>query len=331
MQSPLVSVVVPVRGEPDSLKGAVESVHRQSHSPLEVVIVHAGDPEAFPASVRDLDVVRYRNEPEEGVAAARNAGIEAASGEVIGFCDADDRWHPAKLAEQLPAIEGGADVVYSDEYLVRDGAAYRLDALPVENPRTHHVDFFRNADGVGSRTVLARAECFDAERFDTRFTMREDPHLWTRLFAAFHPAHVPKPLSYKRDSEDSLSSDVDTAFRMERLEIEDLIERFPEFEPYREQRERALRYRYAKRLLSEDGRSAEAGRIVRTELRRNPLQPRLLALLALASFPGDSRAATRRTQSTLWRLRALRRRVASAVRSAGEADPPRFGGGEIGD
>jgi glycosyltransferase involved in cell wall biosynthesis len=331
VQSPLVSVVVPVRGEPDSLAGAVESVSRQSHSPLEVVIVHAGDPVAFPASIRDQDVVRYRNEPPEGVAAARNAGIVAASGEVIGFCDADDRWHPAKLAEQLPAIEGGADVVYSDEFLVRDGAAYRLDALPVRNPRTHHVDFFRNADGVGSRTVIARAECFEAERFDTRFTMREDPHLWTRLFAAFHPAHVPNPLSYKRAREGSLSSDVDAAYRMERLEIEDLVGRFPELEPFREQRERALQYRYAKRLLSEDGRGAEAGRIVRAELRRNPLQPRLLALLALAAFPGDSRAATRRTQATLWRLRALRRRLANAIPAVGGTEPPRFGGGEVGD
>jgi glycosyltransferase involved in cell wall biosynthesis len=331
VQAPLVSVVVPVLGEPDSLVGAVDSVREQAHSPLEIVVVHAGDPDAFPASIRDRDEVCYRNEPPEGVAAARNAGIEAASGDVIGFCDADDRWHPGKLAEQLPAIEGGADVVYSDEFLVRDGAAYRLDALPVEDPRAHHVDFFRNGGGIGSRSVIARAECFDAERFDTRFTMREDPHLWARLFAAYHPAHVPKPLSYKRAREGSLSSDVDTAYRMERLEIEDLVGRFPELEPYQEARERALRYRYAKRLLSEDGRSDEAARIVRTELRRNPLQPRLLALLALASFPGDTRAATRRTQATLWRLRALRRRLASAVTGTDEAEPPRIGAGGAGD
>lgn len=311
-----VSVVVPVSGADPHLWEAVASLRRQSRAPPEVVVVHSGDEDEVARGLPDAAWCTYANVPARGPAAARNRGIDLASGDVIGFCDADDWWHPEKLARQLPVLHRtGADLVYADEYLRRDGRLHRIDSLPVRDPETHHVDYFRNGGGVGSRTVLARAEAFERERFDDRFGPREDPHLWTRLFAAFRPARVPEALSYKRADSASVSADVDRACRMERLEVADLVARFPELEPYRAARDRKRRLRYAKRLLSEDDRGADARRVLAGLVRGGHLTPRVAALLVLALLPAGNRTATRTVQRVLWRLRATRDRNTAAQKA----------------
>lgn len=311
--TPLVSVVVPVAGDPVHFRDAVESVRDQSHDRIEVVVVHSGPERAFPDDLREEEWLVYENQPPRGPAAARNRGLEAASGELIGFCDADDRWLPGKLARQLPVLAGEADLVYSDEYLLRDGTLHRVDALPVRDPKRHHVDYFRNGGGVGSRSVLADAGVFASERFDERLGPREDPHLWTRLFARFRPAHVRRPLSVKRADSAGVSADVDRAYRMERHEVADLVERLPELAPYRAERERRMRVRYAKRLLSEDGRAGDARRVLLALVREGHVGRRVAVLLALSLLPARNREATRWLQAVRWRLANVRGRV-SAVR-----------------
>ncbi|WP_248515202.1 glycosyltransferase family 2 protein [Salinarchaeum laminariae] len=307
--APLVSVLLPAYEELEFLEQAVDSILRQSHDRIEVIVVHSGDPAGFPERVRASPAVTYEHQEPRGVAAARNRALDLASGSVIAFCDADDYWHPAKLSAQLPVLDGDVDLVYSDEYLLRGGNAYQIDSPPIRDPDRHHVDVFRNGGGVGSRSVIARAACFEDERFDERFEVREDQHLWTRLFASFTPARVARPLSYKRETAGSLSSDVDRAYRLERLEIEDLCQRFPELRPYREERERQMRYRYAKRLLANGGRATEARGVLRGLVADGAADERILTLLLLSALPIDHESTTRRLQDLLWTLQSYRRKL----------------------
>lgn len=310
---PLVSVVVPVADDAAHLREAIRSVRDQSDDAysegVEVVVVHSGPEGAFPADLRDREWLVYEHQPPRGPAAARNRALDLASGDVVGFCDADDLWHPEKLARQLPVLADGADVVYADEFLLRDGTVHRIDALPVRDPECHHLDYFPNGGGVGSRSVLADVDVFEAERFDERLGPREDPHLWTRVFARFRPAHVPEALSYKRAGSAAVSADVDRAHRMERREVADLLERFPELAPYRAERERQMGLRYAKRLLSEDGRAADARRVLLGLVGEGHLGRREGVLLALSLLPAGNRRATRRLQSIRWQLRAAGSRL----------------------
>lgn len=246
-----VSAIVPTRDDDEYLRGAVNSVLAQEVEgvDVEVVIVDSGKSD-LPHRIAESDSrVRYVWADPEGVAAARNRGIEHATGDVIGFCDADDYWLPEKLSTQLPVIREGAAIVYSDEKILDGGEQYRLSSLPVVDPTRHHVDYFRKG-GIGSRSVLVRSELLDRQRFDERFVVREDPHLWTRLFAETNRiARVDEPLSVKRRRPDSLTSDPHRIYRMRRLEIEDLCDRFPELRPFREKRIRRARMAYAKHWL----------------------------------------------------------------------------------
>lgn len=51
--------------------------------------------------------IRLLRKSNGGVASARNAGIAASTGDFVAFIDADDLWHPAKLARQVPVLEAG--------------------------------------------------------------------------------------------------------------------------------------------------------------------------------------------------------------------------------
>ncbi|MGW4241282.1 glycosyltransferase family 2 protein [Nocardia sp. NPDC004722] len=109
--NPAVSVVVPTVGRA-SLRRAVESALRQTRPVAEVLVVAAeGLALDLPSDPR-ITVVRTGGRVSAGV--ARQAGIEAAHGNVIALLDDDDEWLPEKLRCQLAAVEGSDGSVGSD-------------------------------------------------------------------------------------------------------------------------------------------------------------------------------------------------------------------------
>jgi glycosyltransferase involved in cell wall biosynthesis len=101
---PLVSVVVPVHDGERFLAAALESALAQTHPRVEVIVVDDGstDRSAEIAARHPVTLVR---QDQQGVAAARNAGVAAASGELLAFLDQDDVWLPRKLERQVAALE----------------------------------------------------------------------------------------------------------------------------------------------------------------------------------------------------------------------------------
>jgi glycosyltransferase involved in cell wall biosynthesis len=100
----LVSVVIPTLNRPKLLLRAIDSVLRQTHREIEViVVVDRPDPEtvAAIASVGDPRLQVFVNPHPLTAAAARNAGADRATGEWIAFLDDDDEWLPNKLESQL--------------------------------------------------------------------------------------------------------------------------------------------------------------------------------------------------------------------------------------
>ena len=117
-----VSVVIPVRDGERFLAEAIDSVLGQSHPPLEVIVVDDGSTDATGDVAQSFGArVHYLARPPLGVAAALNAGVETARGELLAFLDADDLWEESKLEVQLAALEPGVDAVFG--YLANFGNA----------------------------------------------------------------------------------------------------------------------------------------------------------------------------------------------------------------
>ncbi|MEU8664931.1 glycosyltransferase family 2 protein, partial [Actinoplanes philippinensis] len=88
----LISVVVPVYNEEHFLRACLDAILRQHEPVHEIVVVDNGSDDATP---RILDEYAGRvtilHEPRRGVQHARNRGLDAATGDVLGRIDADTR------------------------------------------------------------------------------------------------------------------------------------------------------------------------------------------------------------------------------------------------
>jgi glycosyltransferase involved in cell wall biosynthesis len=107
------SVIVPVYNDPAGVRTTLEALVAQSWTAHEVLVVDNGSTDGTPAIVdeyADGDGVRRLTEDTRGSYAARNRGIEAASGEYLAFLDADTWVAPGYLRRVTHAMrEGGHD------------------------------------------------------------------------------------------------------------------------------------------------------------------------------------------------------------------------------
>jgi O-antigen biosynthesis protein len=115
---PLVSVIVPTRNRAHLLRDALQSVEQQSYRNWEVVVVNDGGESVagiFPA-------IEFR--ASRGPAAARNAAIAGAKGQVLAFLDDDDCYKPDHLAQLVAALRSGdAGFAYTTAELVQETLA----------------------------------------------------------------------------------------------------------------------------------------------------------------------------------------------------------------
>lgn len=127
---PKVSVIVPIYKAEKYLPKCIDSILMQTFSDFELILVDDGSPDGSGAicdayEKRDcrIHVIHQEN---GGVSAARNAGLDAAVGECVAFCDPDDYWAADYLAVMYNKLtETEADIVSSQFLLVsEDGKVY---------------------------------------------------------------------------------------------------------------------------------------------------------------------------------------------------------------
>jgi glycosyltransferase involved in cell wall biosynthesis len=192
------SIIVPAFNVESTIIETLNALLAQTYPNFEIIIVDDGSTDTTAqiagAFARDsrISVVRQAN---RGLAGARNSGIAAARGEIIGFCDADDLWVPEKLDLHVGHLEANprVGISYSGSALINDAGDLMGQA---QRPRLRDVDatviFKRNPIGNGSAVVLRRAVLDDiAYRprheqardwyFDETFRQSEDIECWLRI------------------------------------------------------------------------------------------------------------------------------------------------------
>jgi glycosyltransferase involved in cell wall biosynthesis len=142
-------------------------------------------------------------QPNQGVSAARNAGVAAARGEWIAFLDADDTWFAHKLARQLECLRESpeADFIFSN-YYIWDG---QNDLRPRYADHKHFrmTDFPRlltRFNLLGTSTVIVRHDLLSrVGLFDPELSLAQDWDMWLRLAeAGCRALRVREPLARYR-------------------------------------------------------------------------------------------------------------------------------------
>ena len=102
----LISIIVPVYNAEKTLRRCVRSLMGQTYRNLEIILVNDGSKDGSLGLCREFageDArIRVIDQPNGGVSSARNAGLDAATGKFVMFCDSDDwtelvRRHAGKL------------------------------------------------------------------------------------------------------------------------------------------------------------------------------------------------------------------------------------------
>ncbi|MEP6888554.1 MAG: glycosyltransferase [Nitrospirales bacterium] len=101
----VVSVIIPCYRQAHFLDQAIDSVLEQTYPDTEVIVVDDGSPDQTSEVVRRYPQVEYIVQANQGLAAARNRGIEASKGEYLVFLDADDHLLPNHFGASLRAFQ----------------------------------------------------------------------------------------------------------------------------------------------------------------------------------------------------------------------------------
>ena len=183
---PLVSVIVPVHNGGRFLAAALSSIHEQDHDPVEVIVIDDGSTDESLEIARSFPDTACISQEQAGPAAARNAGIRRATGDLISFLDVDDILHPEKLSRQVSFLERQPEatgVVCLQEVVVDPGVAppdWILESADEDvagDPL--RAIFLSKAQPL---SVMVRAEVLEqVGMFDEAYWMGEDVELILRI------------------------------------------------------------------------------------------------------------------------------------------------------
>lgn len=196
----LVSVVIPVYNRPTLAARAVASVLGQTRGELECIAVDDGSTDETHAALASIVDSRFTvlRQPGQGVSSARNAGIAAASGELIALLDSDDYFTPDKLAVQVPfLLENGLDICQTKEIWMRGGRRVN-PGLRHAKPSGRIFEHALELCCVSPSCVLFTRRFWRAcGPFDTALPACEDYDLWLRAALTFEIGLVPRALTVK--------------------------------------------------------------------------------------------------------------------------------------
>ena len=208
---PLVSVVMPAFNVDWCVRRAVDSVLAQNFRARELIVVNDGSTDDTRGVLASYgNAIRVINQENRGMSAARNAGIRAARGALVGFLDADDCWLPEKLARQVELLQRRPEIGFcSTSARIENPGGEFLNLWQCRNAGTDVLQalFAENAAIAGgcSAVVVRKALLDQVGLFDERLRGFEDPDLWIRLAAVTGYACIDEALVVVMRRENSVS------------------------------------------------------------------------------------------------------------------------------
>jgi glycosyltransferase involved in cell wall biosynthesis len=188
--NPIVSVVIPAYNAATFIETTLESVRTQTFTRYEIVVVDDGSSDETASVVErylgdhhlDGRCVRQEN---QGIAAARNAGMRAARTDYIALLDHDDLWYPTKLDVVMREFDSHTDVdlVCHSENITRGGNHVRVSRYGPVTDRLYERMLFAGRAPSPSATTFGREKALAIGGFLERadYHTVEDYDFWMRL------------------------------------------------------------------------------------------------------------------------------------------------------
>lgn len=188
-RAPLVSVYLPTCNRATLVPRAIDSVLRQDHRALELLVVDDASTDATPEvlariAAADSRVRVFRQPSRSGAPAARNVALHEASGNYVTGLDDDDEFLPGRLTALLRAFDERYAFVCSGAYL--DSGTWIRPARTSSAVITLDDELYGDQAGTQVLTLTSRVR--EAGLFDESMPAWQDYDLWTRLIERYGPA-----------------------------------------------------------------------------------------------------------------------------------------------
>lgn len=162
----LVSIIIPVFNGQKYLREAIESVLAQTYKNTEIIVIDDGSTDSSAEIAKHYTPrVKYFFQPNSGLSAALNHGIEVAQGSFFAFLDSDDLWREDKLMHQMAVFENNPnlDIVFGQ---IKQFLSPELD----ENQRKRIRILAEVMPGIFKGSMLIKRDSFfHVGTFDTRW------------------------------------------------------------------------------------------------------------------------------------------------------------------
>ncbi|QLG29725.1 glycosyltransferase family 2 protein (plasmid) [Halorarum halophilum] len=228
---PTVSVIIPTYNRAKPLQRTLDSVLAQTHEDLEAIVVDDASSDETASVMESYDdprVTFIEHETNKGGSAARNTGIEHATGEYMAFLDSDDEWLPRKLERQVDLLERRSDewvaaycgvemVSESEPGAIRKLATHLFSRRAVTEGKEGGEELVREVlsddlhTSAGS-TLIVRSDVVEAiDGFDESFARFQDSEFLIRVLQQGKLAYVNAPLVRRHESGNPSASDLEVA------------------------------------------------------------------------------------------------------------------------
>ena len=283
---PLVSVVIPAYNAESFIAKTLASVLAQTYPCFEVLVVNDGSSDRTPTIVQSFiekDArIRLLQQPNAGVAAARNLGIEQANGEFVAPIDSDDLWHPetmTKLVGQFLSTGSDVGVVYvwSVDIDERDQQTGGFHASVVEG-EVYKTLICHNFLGNASSTLIRKSSLEHVGGYDHQLRAQnaqgcEDWDLYLRLAEHYKFGVVPEFLVSYRKVSGSLSGDFRQMARSQLRMLEAIQKKHPNIPNYLYRLSRSSFYLYLAHQCDASGHVRATLFWLRQSIKVDPITP----------------------------------------------------------
>lgn len=206
---PAISVIIPAFNSAEFLPAAIASVHRQTRTDYEIIVIDDGSTDGTPALMQAYPDVTYIWQENAERAAARNRGLRLARGDFVAFLDADDWWQPDFLAVTSRILEQQPQAVAAyTGYQLADRAG---TLQPVRHGNavqpTRILATLLDQNRFQPNCLLIRRVALGDDPFQTDLIPCEDWDAWLTLAQQGEFHGVATPLAVYRRHEGNTSAD----------------------------------------------------------------------------------------------------------------------------
>jgi glycosyltransferase involved in cell wall biosynthesis len=185
----------------DHLSESIASALYQTYQNVELIIVNDGSTDRSQQIVCEIDDNRVKsiNQNNRGVCAARNRGLDHATGEYIAFLDADDTWSQDCLEKLYKALQSksNATVAYCGWQNVGLPGGKGEPYVPPDYEKEDKLEHLLRSCPWPVHAALTRKKDIEAAgKFDEDFTNAEDYRLWLEIACFSQIVRVPEVLAF---------------------------------------------------------------------------------------------------------------------------------------